>query len=293
MAGRWDGVEPVLIERLYALAAAALLTQASAALAEPPPAEPITIGVSHTLQTHDAERRINVILPRGYEAGDAAYPLILLLDGGSEQDLFLTFGLYRWNQMWQRSQSAIFVGIETVDRPRELMPPTQDTAEQERFPSAGESAALRTWLETEVVPLLRRTYRHDGRMFLVGESFAGHFVAETWLRQPGLFDGYAAISPSLQWNGEQLAGEIEAMQPRQRPPLFISLANEGGTTETGIKRLVAVAGDNVCFSDRRSELVHANSLHGLLPEALQYLMPTGADWLEEYGLTLRCDNRGR
>jgi hypothetical protein len=29
-----------------------------------------------------------------------------------------------------------------------------------------------------------------------------------------------------------------------------------------------------------------------LPEALQYLLPTDADWLEEYGLTLRCERQG-
>jgi hypothetical protein len=47
-----------------------------------------------------------------------------------------------------------------------------------------------------------------------------------------------------------------------------------------------------CFSDRRTELRHATSLHGLLPEALQYLLPTKADWLEEYGMVLRCERRG-
>ena len=70
-----------------------------------------------------------------------------------------------------------------------------------------------------------------------------------------------------------------------------ALADEGGATESGIMRFLGSAGGEVCFSDRRADLVHANTLHGLLPEALQYLLPTGADWLAEYGLTLRCDNR--
>jgi hypothetical protein len=48
-----------------------------------------------------------------------------------------------------------------------------------------------------------------------------------------------------------------------------------------------------CFSDRRKELRHATALHGLLPEALQYLLPTKADWLEEFGMVLRCDRQGR
>ena len=78
------------------------------------------------------------------------------------------------------------------------------------------------------------------------------------------------------------------MNLADRPPLFISLADEGGNTEEGVLRLVEEAGPKLCFADRRTELAHANTLHGLLPEALQYLLPTEADWLEEYGLTLRC-----
>ena len=81
------------------------------------------------------------------------------------------------------------------------------------------------------------------------------------------------------------------MAETDRPPLFISLANEGGETEEGIARLVANVRTDMCYSDRRNDLVHANTLHGLLPEALQYLLPTKADGLEEYGLTLRCETK--
>lgn len=253
--------------------------------------EPLTIGTSYTVTTHGAERRINVALPADYDRNDTTYPLVLMLDGGLRQDFFLTLGMERWNQLWQRSEPAIFVGIETIDRQRELLPPTSVKSEQERYPTAGESASFRDWLSTSVLPLLRDRYRDDGRAFLVGESAAGHFVAETWAREPDLFDGYAAISPSLQWNDQNLSRRLDSMERRDRPPLFISLANEGGATEEGIARLVSAAGPNVCFADRRTELVHANTLHGLFPEALQYLLPTEADWLDDYGLTLRCADR--
>lgn len=106
-----------------------------------------------------------------------------------------------------------------------------------------------------------------------------------------MFTGYAAISPSLQWDGEALVRR--ALGESARPPLYLSLANEGGATESGMLRLLASlpAKQPYCFSDRREDLLHSNSLHGLLPEALQYLLPTEADWLEEYGFTLRCERR--
>lgn len=273
-----------------ALASAGLLALALAAPAgahEPVKSEPLTIGTSYLLTTQDAERRINVVTPPAYEAQtEAKFPLVIVLDGGLKQDFYLTLGMERWNQLWQRSEAAIFVGVETIDRQRELLPATSDKAEQERYPTAGNSAAFRKWLADTVLPLLRAEYRTDGRAFLIGESAAGHFVVETWVDRPDMFDGYAALSPSLQWNDQALSKRFAAQNKGQRPPLFLSLADEGGATEEGVLRLAA--GSEACFADRREKLVHATTLHGLFPEALQYLLPTKADWLAEYGLALDC-----
>ncbi len=138
---------------------------------------------------------------------------------------------------------------------------------------------------------MRATYRHDGRAVLIGESAAGHFVAETWVRAPELFDGYAALSPSLQWDGQTLSRAPELAEAKERPPMFLSLANEGGATEEGAVRFVQSSADALCFADRRASRVrHSNSLHQLLPQALQFLLPTKADWLEDYGLTVDCQS---
>ncbi|MXO90046.1 alpha/beta hydrolase [Pontixanthobacter aquaemixtae] len=276
---------------LVALVAGALL--AAPALASEPATsdpEPITIGEAYAMETHDAARQINVVLPRGYEKDEGTYPIIVMLDGGRSQDFFLALGIEQWNQLWGRSQPAIFVGVETVDRQRELLPPTETAEEAERYPTAGEADAFRSWLLDEVLPMIRARYRDNGRAILVGESAAGHFVAETWVKHPASFDGYAALSPSLQWNNQSLSRELGKFDRPARPPLFISLADEGGATEEGALRFVAQAKGQMCFADRRSSHVHhANSLHQLLPQALQFLLPTEADWLEEYGLTVDCN----
>ena len=273
---------------LCSLAAAMVLIATPLCAHDVIKSEPLTIGTSYVVKTHDAERKVHVVTPQGYDAGEQAYPIVIMLDAGLKQDFFLTLGLERWNQLWQRSAPAIFVGVETVDRQRELLPPTYVEGERERYPTAGKSEAFRQWLSSEILPMLRERYRDDGRAFLVGESAAGHFVIETWANTPGMFDGYAALSPSLQWNGQQLSRHFANTAQIDRPPLYISLANEGGETEEGITRLVTSVQSDLCYSDRRNDLVHANTLHGLLPEALQYLLPTEADWLEEYGLMLRC-----
>ncbi|UAB76900.1 alpha/beta hydrolase [Erythrobacter sp. SCSIO 43205] len=255
---------------------------------------PLVVGESAIVSVLDEEREINVVLPAGYaDEPERQWPVVIMLDGGGQQDLMLGVGIHNWNRLWGRSKEAIWVGIETKDRQRELLPPTRDAAEQERYPTAGESAVFRDWLIDTILPLIAARYRGNGEVFLVGESAAGHFAVETWASGTDAFSGYAAISPSFQWDEQSLSHAISG-QPANRAPLYVSLADEGGATEEGILRLVAALPDDQswCFSDRREDLVHANSLHGLLPEALQFLMPTPADWLEEYGFVLRCEKRG-
>ena len=270
----------------------ALFAAAALAAVPVPEPQPLVIGETVTLEVLGAQRSVNIVLPPDYAAEpERRWPVIYQLDGAMQQDLMMGAGLMRWGALWGRSKDAIVVGIETKDRTRELLPATRDPAEQTRFPTAGESAALRAWLAQVVKPMVEARYRHDGTAFLVGESAAGHFVVETWEQAPGLFTGYAAISPSMQWDFEALSRR--ALGAVTRPPLYLSLADEGGATETGMMRLLDSLPPKqpFCFSDRRTELTHATSLHGLLPEALQYLLPTKADWLGDYGMALRCERR--
>lgn len=276
-----------------------LLAAAALAAAPAPQPQPLTIGETVVLEALGEQRSVNIILPPDYAAEpERRWPVVYMLDGAIKQDLMMGTGLMRWGALWGRSKDAIIVGIETRNRQRELLPPTRDAAEQARWPTAGEGATFRAWIADTVKPMVEARYRHDGTAFLVGESAAGHFVVETWAVTPGLFTGYAAISPSLQWDGESLSKWLASTtgdyRKTLRPPIYLSLADEGGATETGMERLLAnmTPAQPYCFSDRRAQLRHATSLHGLLPEALQYLLPTQADWLEEFGMLLRCEKRG-
>lgn len=278
---------------LSAALAALVLSGAAAARADAPEPQPLTIGETVILEALGQSRAVTIVLPPDYDKDpDKRWPVVYQLDGAMGQDLMMGAGLMRWGALWGRSADAIVVGIETKDRQRELLPASADPAEAKRWPTAGQSAAFRAWIAGTVKPMVENRYRHDGRAFLVGESAAGHFVVETWAEAPDLFTGYAAISPSLQWDSEALSRR--AFSEGQRPPLYLSLADEGGATESGMMRLLdrLPASQPYCFSDRRTELHHATALHALLPEALQYLLPTKADWLEEYGMVLRCEKRG-
>ena len=112
--------------KLLAIYAALFVASLSPLRAQEIASEPLTIGTSYLVSTHGAERRIHVVLPPGYAETDRTYPILVMLDAGLNQDFFLTLGMERWNRLWQRSAPVIFVGVETVDRQRELLPPTED-----------------------------------------------------------------------------------------------------------------------------------------------------------------------
>ncbi|MDP5103038.1 MAG: alpha/beta hydrolase-fold protein, partial [Erythrobacter sp.] len=223
------------------LAAAALAAANPAPLPEP---APLTIGETVTLEALGAERSVNIVLPPDYDADpERRWPVVYQLDGAMTQDLMMGAGLMRWGALWGRSKDAIVVGIETKDRQRELLPPTGDAAERAKYPTAGEGASFRAWIAGTVKPMVEARYRHDGTAFLVGESAAGHFVVETWAVAPALFTGYAAISPSLQWDGEALSRRITIDLKAERAPIYLSLADEGEATESGMLRLLEVLGE--------------------------------------------------
>lgn len=267
------------------------------AVAQPqaPAAQPITIGVSHAIASRPLgeQRRINVVLPLGYATNPATrYPVLYVIDGGIDQDLLHVAGTAQLGALWGRSQDAIVVGIETKDRRRELVGRTTDPELLKKYPTAGSSALFRDFIREEVMPLVARSYRVDGQDAVVGESLAGLFIVETWLREPGLFDRYAAIDPSLWWDREKLSrSAAAAVDPaRARPPLYIAIAREQVAKPAAFDRVRSVlAGQSKrgCVN-RRNDLLHATIYHALTPEALQFLLPPAKAPPAEFGFEVRC-----
>jgi predicted alpha/beta superfamily hydrolase len=271
------------------------------ALASPDTAaqpQPITIGRSHEIRSKPlAEtRKVNVVLPPGYEKNSKArYPVLYLIDGGVEQDLINVSGVALTGGMWGRSSESIVVGIETKDRRRELVGPTRDPELMKKYPRAGSSAAFRAFIRDEVKPLVERSYRTNGRDAVLGESLAGLFVVETYMTEPQLFDGYGAIDPSLWWDKEALSktagGRIGARQDGHR--LYVAIAKEQAEQPAALARILAhVPGpaSQLCFNPR-PDLTHATIYQQLAPQALQFLLPPVEAPPPEFGFEVQCSPR--
>jgi predicted alpha/beta superfamily hydrolase len=257
------------------------------------PATPITIGEALTIQSAalDELRQITIYLPDGYASGTQRYPVLYLIDGGLDQDFLHIAGASQLGSLWGRSSPAIIIGIATRDRRKELTGPTIDPELLRRYPTAGGSTAFRRFIAEDIQPLVTARYRTNGDTAVLGESLAGLFIIETWLTEPGLFQRYAAISPSLWWDNEairQTAADRLAATDAARPPILIATENEGADHAAIGSRFLAVVQhvDGLCIAPQTYN--HANIYHAISPMALQFLFPPTQAPEPQFGFEVSC-----
>ncbi|WP_428408821.1 alpha/beta hydrolase [Hyphococcus sp.] len=261
------------------LAAACASSPQAEVPATAPAVEPIVIGESRHIQSAALgdTRTYNVWLPPSYAEGDAKYPVLYVLDGGLQQDFHHISGLAQLSTITGMFRDVIVVGVETVDRRAELTSPSADPRDREDFPTHGNAAGFRAFLTDEVMPDVAAHYRVSGESALMGESFAGLFVMETFLTAPESINSYIAISPSLWWDNAALAkgaGEYLRKMPEKEGKLYLAIANEGGLMREGVLDVVTalkkqkVPGLAWSFSDRpdleHSSIYHREALDAML-----------------------------
>jgi predicted alpha/beta superfamily hydrolase len=230
---------------LAALLCAACQSGAQPALRAADAGQPIVLGQGYDIVSAalGEVQRVNVYLPPGYAKGETRYPVLYLIDGGVDQDFVHIAGLSQHATISGSFREMIVVGVETKDRRRELtFPAVTDTTLRRDYPTHGESGKFRAFLANEVKPWVEQRYRTDGFDAVMGESLAGLFVTETFLKQPDLFDGYAAIDPSLWWDKEALSREAPGLLAKQAGgthTLLMAIADSGVEMRVGQAQMAA------------------------------------------------------
>ncbi len=198
--------------------------------------QPLVIGETFTVHSTrlNETRRINVYLPPVYvDSPTVRLPVLYMPDGGIAEDFLHIAGLVQVSTGNGTMRPFILVGIENTERRRDLTGPTDVASDKKIAPRVGGSAEFRDFIRGELMPAVRRRYRTTSETAIVGESLAGLFVIETFLLEPGLFDSYIAVDPSLWWNGGRLVSDAG---PRLRTPpigqktLYYTTSREGDTT---------------------------------------------------------------
>lgn len=266
--------------RLIALALLALALPASAAPALTGE-QPTVVGQSYELPSAVLKQtmRINVWLPPGYGDPNRRFPVLYLLDGAQDQDFQHIAGLAQVLELNGQYGEMIVVGIADKDRQHDLTFPSSDPRDLKDAPTSGGSADFRRYIETELQPAIDAKFRTSGRRVIIGESLAGLFVVETFLKQPGLFDGYIAISPSLWWDNGSLVQAAPDLLAKQTPgarTLYLSVANEGPAMRVdALAAVIKVAPPKdltFYFAPLPGE-THATVYHPAALDALRKLFP--------------------
>lgn len=180
------------------------------------------------------ERVLNVYLPEGYSEKDTTrYAVIYLLDGGADEDFLHITGLVQYNSFeWvNRVPKSIVIGIVNGNRRRDFTFPTHVPEDKRAYPESGHSDRFIRFLETEVQPMVERTYRTNSQKTLIGQSLAGLLAIQIFFQKPNLFTHYVIVSPSIWWNGGSiLKADVSRLQAvSQEIRIYLAVGKEGAT----------------------------------------------------------------
>ena len=257
--------------------ASLVLWSPSAVARQPPSLEFGKAAVFHSVVL-DEDRRLNVFLPPGYDAGTGTYPVIYLLDGSANEDYFHAAGLFDFLATYGVMPPTIVVGIANVNRQRDFTMPSSDPADLKAAPTSGGAMKFIGFLERELIPYVSAHYRVSDRSTLIGQSLGGLLATQVLLEKPQLFRDYLIVSPSLWWNKQALLhGVDEALKENKAPghTVYVSVADEPGEMKDAAERLVRqirqLRPDIICFYEYLPGETHATSLHISLYNAMRLL----------------------
>lgn len=229
-------------------------------------------------------RHINVHVPRNYGAYTSTrFPVLYMPDGGIDEDFPHVVNTVDSLIALGAIRPVIVVGVPNTERRRDLTGPTRVQSDSAIAPHVGGSAAFRMFFRDELIPEINRRYRTTPERSIVGESLAGLFIVETFLREPALFDHYVAFDPSLWWNHGALVdsappllssaspGNVTHRTARRRPGRTLYVAASRDDIDDQTQRLAAALrfGSGFAWTHvARPDLTHPTIFRALAPAGL-------------------------
>ena len=223
-------------------------------------------------------RRVNVHTPPSYAGSDTArFPVLYMPDGGLDEDFPHVVNTVDSLIALGAIRPVIVVGVPNTERRRDLTGPTRFKRDSAIAPRVGGSAAFRRFWHDELAPVVAARYRATSERSIVGESLAGLFVVETFVREPAIFDHYIAFDPSLRRNHGALVDSATALLAAgktsltQHRTLYIAASRDdiGRQTARLAATLRASAPRGLEWKfEPRPDLTHGTIFRALLPAAL-------------------------
>jgi predicted alpha/beta superfamily hydrolase len=245
---------------------------------------PFVLGIVDKIQsaTLNEIRILNIYLPEGYSPDSSkTYPVIYLLDGSVNEDFIHVVGIVQFLTMIEAMPKSIVVGIANIDRKRDFTFPTTIEKDKKDYPTTGSSAKFMSFIGKELEPFIQKKYKTNNTKTIIGQSLGGLLAVEILLKNPGLFDNYIIVSPSLWWDNESLltiAPDLLKKQPGKNMHIYISAGNEGKIMEGDAKHFAEIletSGKKELYINFVSlpEENHLTILHNSVYKGFQILYP--------------------
>ena len=207
---------------------------------QPQPTNKVTIGTIDSIYSPVLKeyRKIWVYVPdEGSTANNSKqkYPVLYLLDGDAHFSSVV--GMLEHLSNSAVCPKMIVVAIPNTDRTRDLTPTHvvgglyMDSASSK---TSGGGEAFLQFIEKELMPHIDSAYPTAPYKMLVGHSFGGLTVMNTFVHHNNLFNAYVAIDPSMWWDKQKLLNETQqALQANnyKGKSLYLGIAN---TMEEGM-----------------------------------------------------------
>ncbi len=175
-------------------------------------------------------RNIWVHVPDG---ANQKYPVVYVLDGdghfSSVVGMIQQLSTINGNTMCPK---MIVVGIPNTDRTRDLTPthidadpPYMDSTSSK---TSGGGENFIAFIEKELMPFIEAKYPTAPYKMLIGHSFGGLAVMQTFTHHTDLFDAYICIDPSMWWDKQRLLKETQKVLAEKKfegKSLYLSIAN--------------------------------------------------------------------
>lgn len=253
--------------------------------------EPLNIGITEKFYSkilHE-DRKINICFPENYDFKDTLkYPVILIPDGGIEEDFIHIAGIVRYyTQPWiARFPKSIVVGIENINRKRDFTFAVPNLGflekngyKKEDMPAYGGSGNYIAFLKNELMPYLHIKYRAGLERTIIGESLAGLLATEILLAHTDMFDNYIIVSPSLWWNDGSLLKQkykIKSLENKVKVYIGATKESEDKKMFADAKTLYSITSQNkhiTAFFDHISDEYHATVFHQAVYNGFKKLYP--------------------
>ena len=199
----------------------------------------IVIGKTDSIQSKilGEKRKIWVHVPDG--GANQKYPVVYVLDGdghfSSVVGMMQQLSSINGNTMCPK---MIVVGIPNTNRTRDLTPthvdadpPFMDSA---RAKTSGGGENFIAFIEKELMPHIEAKYPTAPYKMLIGHSFGGLAVMQTFTHHTDLFNSYICIDPSMWWDNGKLLKQTQKVLAEKKfegKSLYLGIAN---TMEEGV-----------------------------------------------------------